>query len=266
MQAAPTGDVRAAFGIQGDLHPLERRGGRTWIGDDVVLKRDVSEREWTWVAENLADVSSDHFRLARALRAADGRWIVDGWCAQERVDGEHASDRYDDVIAVGELLHREIAHVPRPDYVDGETHPWAVADRVAFDEEDVELPRPIAELVERFRSNLSKGDLPSQVIHGDLANNVLFHETLSPAIIDFTPRFRPKPYASAIVVFDALAYEGASPDLVDVLDGVDGRRDMLSRAAIFRLVTAGIAFRDDKPLIDQHAAAARTVVELAGFV
>jgi hypothetical protein len=39
---------------------------------------------------------------------------------------------------------------------------------------------------------------------------VLFHDGLPPAIIDFTPYWRPVGYASAIVVADALVWEGAT--------------------------------------------------------
>lgn len=44
---------------------------------------------------------------------------------------------------------------------------------------------------------------PSQLVHGDLSGNVLFAEGLAPAIIDFSPYWRPTSYADAIVVIDA---------------------------------------------------------------
>ena len=50
---------------------------------------------------------------------------------------------------------------------------------------------------------------PSQLIHGDLSGNVLFHAELPPAIIDFAACWRPVAFASAIVVADALVWEGA---------------------------------------------------------
>jgi hypothetical protein len=49
------------------------------------------------------------------------------------------------------------------------------------------------------------------LIHGDLTGNVLFHDELPPAIIDFTPYWRPLEFQSAVVVADALVWEGAPP-------------------------------------------------------
>jgi Ser/Thr protein kinase RdoA (MazF antagonist) len=45
---------------------------------------------------------------------------------------------------------------------------------------------------------------PSQLIHGDLTRNVLFADEQPPADIDFSPYWRPKAFASAIVAVDAV--------------------------------------------------------------
>jgi len=262
VTSRPSDEALSAFDAHGPLRMVDERGGRTWIGERVVLKRDIGEREWTWIAENLNDFRTERFRVPKVFRARDGRLFVDGWCAQERVDGFHAKDRWPDVIDAGERFHRHIADVPRPDYLEAETHPWAVADRVAFDEERVEVPGPIASEVARLQSFLAPCTLPAQVIHSDLTNNVLFHDDLPPAIIDLTPRFRPAGFAIGIVVFDALAYESASPALFDAAAHVDAFDELLARAAICRLITAGIAFRDDQSRIEEHARTARPVVDL----
>ena len=70
-------------------------------------------------------------------------------------------------------------------------------------------------------------------MHGDLTGNVLFHESLPPAIIDFAPHYRPPEFASAIVVADALCWEGAPPELAALVD-----RGYLLRALIYRGVTS----------------------------
>ena len=70
-------------------------------------------------------------------------------------------------------------------------------------------------------------------MHGDLTGNVLFHESLPPAIIDFAPYYRPPQYASAIVVADALCWEEAPADLAGAVD-----RQYLLRALIYRAVTS----------------------------
>jgi hypothetical protein len=70
-------------------------------------------------------------------------------------------------------------------------------------------------------------------MHGDLTGNVLFHDTLPPAVIDFAPYFRPPTYASAIVVADAVCWEGAPKSLLDAVP-----RQFLLRALIYRGVTS----------------------------
>lgn len=73
-------------------------------------------------------------------------------------------------------------------------------------------------------------------MHGDLTGNVLFHETLSPAVIDFAPYWRPVAFASAVVVGDALLWEGADETLLDAVSHVDDFPQYLLRALIYRAV------------------------------
>ena len=59
-------------------------------------------------------------------------------------------------------------------------------------------------------------------MHGDLTGNVLFADDLAPAVIDFSPYWRPTGFASAIVVGDALLWEGADETLLAAV-GTRGR-------------------------------------------
>ena len=85
---------------------------------------------------------------------------------------------------------------------------------------------------------------PSQLIHGDLSGNVLFHDQLPPAIIDFSPYWRPAAYASAIVVADALVWEGADARILGAVSHIDDFGQYLVRALIFRAVTDRILGTD----------------------
>jgi hypothetical protein len=165
--------------------------------------------------------------------------IVDGWTASEYVAGMHEEGRWREIIAVGERLHAALAHVPRPGaIIDPRTDPWAVGDRVAWGEAD--FPE-LDDVLAAFKPV----DAPSQLIHGDLTGNVLFHDELPPAIIDFAPYWRPVEFASAIVVSDALCWHDAPADLADAVD-----RQYLLRALVYRAVTSrgfGVA---DVPEID----------------
>ena len=71
------------------------------------------------------------------------------------------------------------------------------------------LPPSASPAGERLHAALRPVTAPSQLIHGDLSGNVLFHAELPSAIIDFAACWRPVAFVSAIVVADALVWEGA---------------------------------------------------------
>ena len=200
----PPAHVLAAFGAEGAPKLLPGGTGRSWRVGSLVLKPlDHAASEIAWQAEILASVEQDGFRVAR-LRPE----IVDGWTASDYLAGAHEPGRWREIIAVGELLHAALTHVPRPGTIlDQRTNPWSMGDRVAWGE----LPFPELDDV---LAALDPVEEKSQLIHGDLTGNVLFHDELPPAIIDFAPSWRPPEFASAIVVADALCWEGA-PEKLD---------------------------------------------------
>jgi uncharacterized protein (TIGR02569 family) len=240
VESRPDSEVLAEFGAEpGPLQRLDGGQGTTWIVGDLVVKPvgDVAEAEW--VGAVLCDLPERGFRLSRPVQSRTGRWTVAGWSAWSRVDGCHdVSTRWDDVLAAGEALHGALREVSRPDFLDARDNVWVEGERAAWDDD---APRvlhtrlaPLAEQLAAFRTP-HRG--PEQIVHGDLTGNVLFAEPLDPAIIDFTPYWRPVGFASAVVVADAIAWHGASPALTDALSDADDSRSMLARAALFRLIT-----------------------------
>ena len=126
--------------------------------------------------------------------------------------------------------------IPRPRFLDGRSNEWAIGDRVAWGEipcGDFPAVGHLPALAEAVRPLAA----PNQLIHGDLSGNVLFHDQLAPAIIDFSPYWRPAAYASAIVVADALLWEDADGQVLDLVSNIDNFGQFLVRALIFRLVT-----------------------------
>jgi prepilin-type processing-associated H-X9-DG protein len=85
----------------------------------------------------------------------------------------------------------------------------------------------------------------SQLVHGDLSGNVLFADGLPPAVIDWSPYWRPPPYASAIVMCDAALGHGAG---VELLAGSD--RQLLIRALLFRLLSEPAAAASCAPVLE----------------
>ena len=232
MVGKPPGRVLEAFGADGSAEPLPGGTGRSWRAGSLVLKPlDRTVEEVAWQADLLAAIETNGFRVARPSPL-----VVDGWTTSEYVAGTHAPGRWREIIAVGERFHAALAQTPRPDaIIDARTDAWAVGDRVAWGE------APFPEL-DDVLAKLEPVDAPSGLMHGDLTGNVLFHDELPPAIIDFAPYWRPTEFASAIVVADALNWEGAPAELADVV-----HRQYLLRALIYRGVTT-LVFGGSEPV------------------
>jgi uncharacterized protein (TIGR02569 family) len=231
--------VLRAFGGSGSPVPLSGGEGLTWRAGDIVVKRVHDDDEAAWCQATLAGVVEDGFRIPRPRTALDGRWVVDGWSACSFVEGlRDGSGRYRDILDAGARLHRAL---PAPDTAAREvlrrrTHRWAIADRVAWGEAEAALSDDAGALHRRVVERVVPVEHDDRIVHGDLAGNVAFDPDGTPVVLDFSPYIRPPRYAGAIVVADALLWEGAGPDLLDVFGRDDEATQLLLRALVFRLV------------------------------
>ena len=88
----------------------------------------------------------------------------------------------------------------------------------------------------------------SQLIHGDF--QLLSAEGLSPAVIDFSPYWRPAGFALGVVVADAIVWGGADETLIDQVTDVDEWLQLLARAELRRVLE-----------IDAHSARGRDMID-----
>ncbi|GAA4285874.1 TIGR02569 family protein [Georgenia daeguensis] len=257
-----------AFGLSGNLVPLDGGRATVWRAGAVVLKPlDMSVAELEWQARVLAAVDGARdVRVAPPVRSPEGRLVVEGWTAWRFEAGSPpTADRYREVMAAGRAFHRHLDGSPRPAFLDRRDHPWARADRVAWGEESTgdaaRLPH-----VEALLGVRRPVDAPAQLVHADLTDNVHLHPTLPPLVLDFSPYWRPPSYATAIVVADAVVFRGAGLDLVEQVcadEGV-GFPQMLVRALLFRAVADHLlAPGEDDAWVRWFTPAVRRVVALA---
>jgi hypothetical protein len=146
-------------------------------------------------------------------------------------------------VAVSRALHAALADIPIPSWRGTAEDPWTIGDKVAWGERDPgpllgPAAGPLAGQVRRLLAALRPVDLPAQLIHGDLAGNVLFASGLPPAVIDFSPLERPVGLALAIAAVDTLTWYRASAEALRHLDGEPELDQMLARALIYRQVAA----------------------------
>jgi uncharacterized protein (TIGR02569 family) len=231
--SGPPAVVLAAFGVGAEPHRLPGGQGATWRAGDIVLKPAEGENT-LWRSALLADLpASPDFRIARPVRTAAGGWICAGWEAMRAVTGEPDPRRVDDVVRAGALFHEAVAAVPCPPHLARRQDPWAYADRLAFDDQAT-APSPLLEPLFAARRPV---DLPAQIVHGDLAGNVLFADGLPPAVIDWSPYWRPPAWAAAVAVIDALCWHGAAPSAIERWAHLPAWGQMLIRALIYRIAT-----------------------------
>ena len=231
--------------------PVRLAGGQgtCWRVGDVVLKPADALDPWrAEVHRGLLADSPVRFTVPPPIELGHDGWMGWGW-----VEGRpRVESRWTDLVTAAVDYHRALADVvpDRPGFLDDVDNPWATGDRVAWEEAAVDAvpPSPQSHLLDRlFEARRAVGGAP-QLIHGDLPGNVLFAEdrACAPAIIDLSPYWRPVGFALAIAAFDAMTWWSTPADVA--LAPFAGDADfpqLLVRAAIYRIVTEAIAFRDN---------------------
>ncbi|MFD3428053.1 TIGR02569 family protein [Nocardia fluminea] len=250
----PPEHVRATFGLR-EVAPVslgDWDGG--WRMGDVVLSPVADHARAAWSAKVREHLAVDGLRVARPVRATDGRYVVSGWRADTFVDGA-PEPRHDEVVSVSLRLHKATAELERPRFlVQPPVAPWVdvdvfvAADRAAWESVPLRTLRaggvPIAATPDGQRSLELIGQLatlrkpvrsPDQLVHGDLFGTVLFTGAHTPGLTDITPYWRPATWAAGVVVVDALAWGGGDDGLLDRWATLPEWPQMLLRALIFRL-------------------------------
>lgn len=120
--------------------------------------------------------------------------------------------------------------------------------------------RRLGGLLERLSAAPAPHRSPSQLVHVDLARNLLWAEGLPPAVIDLTPYERPAGYGVAMVVVDAVLWYGADVALTEAAADVPDLAALVARGLAFRLGVsalgaAGSRWRPESVAHDVRAAA-----------
>jgi uncharacterized protein (TIGR02569 family) len=247
----PPDRVLDLFAAEGALEPLPGGQGTSWRAGDLVLSPGHDE-SGAWLAPiqarlavRLDEASPRALRLALPVPARDGSLTVAGWAATRFEPGTTPCRDLPTLRATAHLLHAHLATtVPeRPDGPDARTDRWAEAERQAYDTDAAlraAAGRPeagLAELVRALTAGLDDTDLGrAQLVHADLAGNVLLDASGAPFVIDLSPAWRPPLWAEAVCVLDAVLWHGAP---VAALDGWRSRaeRQAMLRAALFRVLS-----------------------------
>ncbi|KMU77782.1 ribosomal protein L1 [Coccidioides immitis H538.4] len=242
----PPPHVLAAFNLPETPQQLPGGQGQSYQVANAVLKPVDERQEAEYVSRLQHELrrngdKTPGYQLAEPIPATGPgqpcEYVVDGWAATVLIP---------DCAGPNELEDR-----------------WARGDRIAWDEEQPaeDGVQIVPEFEEAFkgllqlRRPIAAENTKCQLVHGDLAGNVLFpvsggDSASSPTIIDLSLYWRPVEYAEAIVVADGLIWHGEGENLVRVLGTDAFRLQMLVRALIFRLVASSEALRQGHGLVD----------------
>lgn len=228
--------VRTAFGVK-DIQPkpVVWAGRRAWHCGDVLIRGVSNNAVAAWSAGVLDGLEVDGLRIARPVRSSDGRWVVAGWAASRYVAGV-LEPRYDAVVDTSLRLHAATAGVERPRLLDNTDDLLGRSAAAAFGEQWITLDAASGgDIYTRLAAHRTPIRLASQVVHPELFGAVLFDEDGVPALIDLVPSWRPKEWAAAVVVVDALAWGGADASLLRRWTHLDEWSQVLLRAVLYRL-------------------------------
>ena len=249
-----------AWGVS-SLEPLAGGQGTTYRSESVVLKPVGNTTEAEWLASVLDELNvPPDIRIITPIRAADGRWVVDGWSAWEHLEGLERAGEWREALAVSDAFHAATAAVQWSSAINTD-HAWAVGAAFAWGEADLDIPPRFKPVVDRCLSRCQPLERPNQLIHSDICNNILFHDSLPPAVIDISPQWRPKRFADAIAVVDTIGWFGGGPDAVAALRDEIGEQ-LAIRAALFRLGSAVVLFEQHEDRLAGEVAVYERIVDL----
>jgi uncharacterized protein (TIGR02569 family) len=253
--APPPAGVLRAFDIDAAPRRLAGGQGETWRAGRAALKPAGELAEAAWIADLFEALEGPSFRVPRPIRTRTGQACVDGWVAWEYLDAVPAGPnggRWPETVAACEAFHAALAGVPCPAFIAEATHAWAVADRIAFGEAAYAPAPPFDALADRMRRLLKPIDLPSQLVHGDFTGNVLFADGRPPAVIDFSPYWRPVGFAVAVVIEDALSWADADPGILALGVHIPEFRQLFVRATLRRILELDQHTKMGRPRFAEH--------------
>ncbi|HLD74642.1 MAG TPA: hypothetical protein VJB34_07065 [Bdellovibrionota bacterium] len=235
-------NVKNEFHLQGDSVLLEGGSGHAYRFKDIVIKKILDSEEYNWSAELLSKTpTSSEILIAKPIKSISGNWVVEKWAATTYIKSKHIKNNWQDRLTASRKFHELLKNFAWNIKLRPERHRFSHADSIVWGNGPLKnmFHENMRQYINRVFSFFKPLKCNNQIIHSDLCGNTLFTENKIPVIIDFSPAFRPVHYAEAIIICDAIAWEDAPLELMDILDAQDRDQYML-RAINFRLIIAAL--------------------------
>lgn len=214
MSAVIPGHVLAAFQVEGDGEPV----GVAWDNGlrfgRVVIAPASPAAAWSGKAREKISAACEGFRVARPVRATDGRLVVGGYVANEFADGAPAA-RVDEAVAAA-LRFDDAARGLEPPAQASAEDAWTEADRAVWVGETWPGERAVA--------------------HLDFLQSCLFDQVSPPVLTGVAPsaELRPRGYTAALVIVDGLLAGAVDERVLARWAHVPNLRELAAKAVEFR--------------------------------
>lgn len=252
-------EVLDAFWLPHTAVPLPGGQGNSWRVWDFVLK--PHEESYEWISLMVNQLKPVDFRVSYHHKSLLGSFTYKGWWCTQFLEGNEVTGRIQEKYAVARSLHDLFAAIEKPRNWHPSDSPWSRAHEVVWGER--ELPQNIHPQIYRsiqpVIDALKPLQLKNQIIHGDLCWNILFHEKLPPLVIDFSLDYRPREYAEAILIADAIAWENGGKEAYSLLP--PDSKQVLLRACLFRLLTKAFLRPDNYDSFQRESAGYMPIIK-----
>jgi len=246
----PSQNVLDAFELTEIPLPLTGGEGTSYRCGDCVLKPVANQEEAESIAGMLSILKVDGLRVNKPRKTVNGTWTHDGWVAYAYLEGQESKGNVLEKLRVAERLHQGLRDIPAPEFIGKRNHVWEVADNAVWDTTGLSFDDAIQPDLDALMGQLKPVKITSQLIHGDLTGNILFHPEYPPAVIDFSLYWRPADYAKAIIIVDSIVWDDAPLTLLDAIDNTGDMQQFLIRALLWRIKTSELFYKQHQHAVD----------------
>ncbi|MEK3886861.1 hypothetical protein [Bacillus sp. FSL K6-3431] len=232
-------DILKSFNVNGEIIPLKGGQNTSVRVNNAVLKPVEGVLHSEQLFTIIDSINPQGYRLSKPIKSNKGTFVTEGWGCATFERGREVYGQIKEKLHVARLFHHDLANI-KYKYFSQVDNPWSKAHRIAWQENELseeihtEARKIIKNLLEKVQL---KERYKLQIVHSDLAGNILFDDVLPPLIIDFSPTVAPVEYAEAIIVCDCIAWQGSKISEIDLLPD---NKEMFIRAVVFRLVVGAI--------------------------
>jgi hypothetical protein len=237
--------ILEAFGIEREGIPIEGGQNEARLYGDIVLKPVDDALYYSQVSTIFNSIQPSSYRISRPIKTKSGEYVAYGFGATKYEPGYNDPTTLREKIQVTRALNKDLAEIKITELPVTEDQ-WTKANNVLWRNQTI--PEEWPDKIKSFFLDLMRKFEPIkddyQIIHGDPGGNILFHETLKPLVIDFSPTIAPAKYAEAILVCDSIAWSGNRLECLNLLGDLMEYRPYLQRAIVFRVLV--VAFTKER--------------------